>query len=302
MRVLVTGATGFIGSAIVSELLNAGHQVTGLARSDGSAEALTATGAAVLRGSLDDLDVLRDGAASVDGVIHAAFTNVSPTTDFVAATKVDAAAVSALGAGLEGTGKPLVVTSGTGLVNVPGRAATEDDPANWGPRVVGEEAALALADRGVRVSIARLAISVHDGQADRKGFVPSLIGLAREKGASGYIGDGANRWTGVHRLDAARLFRLALESAPAGTKLHGVDDEGIPFRQIAEAIGAGLGLPVTAVGPEDAGEHFGYLAPFVGLDSPASSAMTRARFGWAPEHPGILDDVERGGYLAEQPR
>ena len=298
MRVLVTGATGYIGSAVVRELLGAGHEVTGLARSDASAEKLTAAGAAVLRGSLDDLAALRAGADSVDGVIHTAFTNVSPTTDFVAATQADAAAISALGAGLEGTGKPLVVTSGTGLVSVPGRAATEEDPASWGPRVAGEEAALALVDRGVRVSIARLSLSVHDGQADRNGFIPGLIALAREKGTSAFIGDGANRWTGVHRLDAARLFRLALESAPAGAKLHGVGDEGVPFRQIAEAIGTGLGLPVTAVAAEGAAAHFGYLAPFVGVDNPTSNERTKALLGWKPEHIGLLADIERGGYLA----
>ncbi len=230
-------------------------------------------------------------------MIHTAFTNVSPTTDFVAACQADAAAISALGAGLKGTGKPLVITSGTSLVSVPGRAATEEDPANWGPRVAGEEAALALAGQGVRVCIARLAWSVHDGQADRAGFIPALIALAREKGTSAYIGDGANRVTGVHRLDAARLFRLALDSADAGAKLHGVGDEGVPFRQIAEAIGAGLGLPATGVAAEDADAHFGYLAPFVGLDTPASYERTRALLGWKPEHPGLLADIERGGYL-----
>jgi nucleoside-diphosphate-sugar epimerase len=297
MRVLITGATGYIGSAIVSELIAAGHQVTGLARSDASSEALIAAGAAVARGSLDDLAALRAGAASADGVIHAAFTNVSPTTDFAAACQADVAAISALGAGLEGTGKPLVITSGTGLVGVPGRAATEEDLANWGPRVAGEEAALALAGRGVRVSIARLSLSVHDGQADHNGFIPALIALARQKGTSAYIGDGANRWTGVHRLDAARLFRLALESAPAGARLHGVGDEGVPFRQIAEAIGAGLGLPVTAVAAEGAGAHFGYLAPFAGLDNPSSNERTNALLDWKPEHPGLLTDIEHGGYL-----
>ncbi|MGD0704493.1 MAG: NAD-dependent epimerase/dehydratase family protein [Trebonia sp.] len=297
MRVLVTGATGFIGSAVVQELLRAGHEVVGLARSDASAEALVATGAGVVRGSLEDLAALRAGAASAGGVVHVAFTNVSPTTDFAAASRADAAAIGALGAGLAGTGKPLVVTSGTGLVSVPDRAVTEEDPANWGPRVAGEEAALALAGQGVRVSVARLSLSVHDGQADRNGFVPALIALAREKGTSAYIGAGANRWTGVHRLDAARLFRLALEGAPAGAKLHGVGDEGVPFRQIAAAIGAGLGLPVTAVAAGDADAHFGYLAPFIGLDNPTSNERTRALLGWKPEHPGLLADIERGGYI-----
>jgi nucleoside-diphosphate-sugar epimerase len=301
VRVFVTGATGFIGSAIVHELLGAGHEVTGLARSDASAKALAGAGAAAHRGSLDDPPSLRVGAAAADGVIHAAFTNVSPTTDFAAACRADAAAITALGAGLEGSGKPLVITSGTSLVSVAGRAVTEDDPANWGPRVAGEEAALALAGQGVRVSIARLSLSVHDGQADRNGFLPSLIAIAREKGASAYIADGANRWTGVHRLDAARLFRLAVEHAPAGARLHGVGDEGVPFRQIAEAIGTGLGLPVTAVSAEDAEEHFGYLAPFVGRDNPTSNARTKALLGWQPEHPGLLQDIQHGGYLSAQP-
>jgi nucleoside-diphosphate-sugar epimerase len=300
MRVFVTGATGFIGSAIVRELQGAGHEVTGLARSDAAAKALAGVGAAVHRGSLDDLASLRAGAAEADGVIHAAFTNVGPEVDFVGATQVDAAAITALGEGLEGSGKPLVVTSGTGLASVSGRSVTEDDPANWGPRVAGEEAALPFADRGVRVSVARLALSVHDGQTDRSGFVPALIGLARDKGTSAYIGDGANRWTGVHRLDAARLFRLAIESAPAGARLHGVGDEGVPFRQIAEAIGAGLGLPVTAVAVEDAEAHFGYLAPFVGLDNPSSYARTKAMLGWQPEHAGLIEDIKQGGYLTAQ--
>jgi nucleoside-diphosphate-sugar epimerase len=293
----VTGATGYIGSAVVRELVGAGHEVVGLARSDASAKALSEAGVGVHRGSLDDLASLRAGAASADGVIHAAFTNVSPTTDFLAACRADAAAIGALGAGLEGSGKPLVVTSGTGVVSVPGRAGTEDDPANWGPRVIGEQAALPLADKGVRVSVARLALSVHDGSADRKGFVPALIAVAREKGLSGYVGDGANRWTGVHRLDAARLFRLALESAPAGARLHGVGDEGVPFRAIAEAIGTSLSLPATTISAQDAETHFGYLAIFVTTDNPTSYARTKELLGWQPEHPGLLEDIEHGGYF-----
>jgi nucleoside-diphosphate-sugar epimerase len=299
MRVFVTGATGFIGSAIARELQGAGHKVTGLARSDAAAKTLAGAGAAVHRGSLDDLASLRAGAGAAHRVISASFTNVGPEVDFVAACQADAAAIAALGQGLEGSGKPLVITSGTALASVPGRAATEDDPANWGPRVAGEEAALPFAGRGVRVSVARLSLSVHDGQADRAGFIPALIALAREKGASAYIGDGANRWTGVHRLDAARLFRLAVESAPAGARLHGVGDEA-PFRQIAEAIGAGLGLPVTAVLAQDAEAHFGYLAPFVGLDNPISAARTKAMLGWQPEHPGLIEDIQHGGYLTAQ--
>jgi len=298
MRVFVTGATGFIGSAIVSELLKAGHQVVGLARSDAAAEALGAAGAGVHRGSLEALDSLHAGAAGADGVIHAAFTNVSPVTDFAAACQADAAAIRVLGGALTGTDRPLVVTSGTALVSVPGRPATEDDPANWGPRVAGEEAALALAGQGVRASIVRLSSSVHDGQADTRGFVPGLIATAREKGVSGYVGDGANRWTGVHRLDAARLFRLALEQAKAGATFHGVADQGIPLRQIAEVIGAGLGLPVISVSSEDAAAHFGYLAPFAALDDWSSSGRTQEQLGWRPDHPGLIADLEHGGYLS----
>ncbi len=271
MRVFVTGATGFIGSAVVRELQAAGLEVTGLARSD----------------------------AAADGVIHAAFTNVGPEVDFVAACQADAAAIAALGEGLEGSGKPLVVTSGTGVASVPGRAATEDDPANWGPRVAGEEAALPFAGRGVRVSVARFSLSVHDGQADRAGFIPALIALAREKGTSAYIGDGANRWTGVHRLDAARLFRLAVESAPPalGSTASAMrcPSGRSPKRSVPVSACPSLRSPrrtprrTSATSP-----------PFVGLDNPTSASRTKAMLGWQPEHPRLIEDIEHGGYLTAQ--
>ena len=297
MKVFVTGATGFVGSAVVSELLGAGHEVVGLARSKAAAESLTAAGVEVHAGSLEDLASLAAGAAGADGVVHVAFTNVSPTTDYATAARADAAAIDVLGDALVGTERPLVVTSGSALVSVSGRVATEEDPASWGPRVAGEEAVHALVERGVHASVVRLASSVHDGQADRRGFVPRLLSIARDKGVSAYVADGANRWTGVHRLDAAVLFRLALEQGEPGGVYHGVADEGVPVRQVAEAIGAGLGLPVVSVRNEDAISHFGYLAPFVILDDWTSSEQTRARLGWRPERVGLIADIEGGGYL-----
>ncbi|MDA8310296.1 MAG: SDR family oxidoreductase [Actinomycetota bacterium] len=298
MRVFVTGATGFVGSAIVSELLGVGHQVVGLARSETAAEALAAAGAEAHRGSLEDLTALANGAARADGVIHAAFTNVSPTTDYATSARADAAAIRALGEALAGTDRPLVVTSGTALASVSGRSATEEDPGNWGPRVVGEEAVHELVERGVHASVVRLASSVHDGHADRRGFVPRLVSIAREKGVSGYVGDGTNRWTGVHRADAGVLFRLTLEQAKPGATFHGVAEEGVPLRRIAEAIGNGLGLPTTSVRDEEAGDHFGHMALFVTLDDWSSSEQTKAQLGWRPGHLGLIDDIEHGGYLS----
>jgi nucleoside-diphosphate-sugar epimerase len=297
MRVFVTGATGFIGSAIVPELIGAGHEVVGLARSDAKAAALAAAGAAVHRGDLNDPDTLRSGADDADGVIHCAFIH-----DFArmeSSGRTDLRAVETFGAALEGSGRPLVVTSGTGLL-APGRQATEEDRANpTGPashRVPSETATVALADRGVRSSLVRLPPSVH-GEGDH-GFVPVLIDIARRTGMSGYVGDGANRWPAVHRLDAARLFRLALEAAPAGTVLHAVAEEGVRTREIAEVIGRHADVPVTAIAPEDAGDQFGWLGGFFAADVPASSALTRERFGWVPDQPGLLADLDAGHYFA----
>ena len=304
MKVFVTGATGFIGSAVVRELIEAGHQVLGLARSDESAAKIASAGAEVHRGSLDDLDSLRSGAASSDGVIHLAF--IHDFSDYQGAAQTDLHAVQTIGAALEGSGKPFVITSGTAMLSFflpPGRLGTERDVAAPDsaprPRVASENAALALAQRGVRSSVVRLAPSVH-GEGDLgflAGFVSVLIMIARAKGVSGYIGDGSNRWPAVHRLDAAHLFRLALEKAPAGSMLHGAEDEGIPVRTIAEVIGRHLDLPVVSISPEDAGEHFGWLGTFLTVDNPTSSALTRELLGWRPVHPTLIQDLEEGHYF-----
>jgi len=294
VRVFVTGATGFIGSAIVPQLIDAGHHVLGLARSDPAAAALADAGAEVHRGALEDLDRLRSGTAAVDGVIHCAF--IHDFSDYQRAAETDRRAIEALGEALEGSDRPLVVTAGTALLR-PGRTVTEDDapdPAAPLPRV-SERTALSFAGRGVRVSVLRLPPSVH-GEGDH-GFVPRLIDIARETGVSASPGDGSNRWAAVHRLDAARLFRLALEAAPAGAVLHAIADEGIPVRDIAGVIGRHLDLPVDAVAREDAGEHFGWLGAFVALDVPASSVLTRERTGWRPTGPGLLADLDDGHYF-----
>jgi nucleoside-diphosphate-sugar epimerase len=301
MRVFVTGATGFIGSAVVRELLGAGHQVTGLARSEAAAAALAAAGAGVHRGSLQDPDSLRAGAAAADGVIHTAYIHdFTPTGNPAAAAATDGRAIEAIGEALAGSGrtqKPLVVAAG--LVNTPGQVATEEDAAPDHPMHprVSEPAALALADRGVRVSVLRLPPSVH-GEGDYA-FVPALIGIARAKGLAAYVGDGSNRWAAVHRLDAARLARLALETAPAGTRLHAVGDEGVPFRDIAAVIGRHLDLPVKSLPAGEAAEHFGPFAGFAAIDVPASSALTRERFGWQPEQPGLIADLDQGHYFTQ---
>ena len=302
MRVFVTGATGFIGSAIVRELFATGHQVLGLARSDAAEAILASAGAEVHRGSLDDLDSLRSGAAAADGVIHLAF--IHDFSDYQGAAQTDLRAVETIGAALEGSGKPFVITSGTLMLTFllpPGRLGTEEDVADAGsvaPRIASENAAIALAARGVRSSVVRLPPSVH-GEGKR-GFVGTLIAIAREKGVSGYIGDGSNRWPAVHQLDAAHLFRLALEKAPAGSVLHGVADEGVPVRAIAEVIGRHLDLPVVAISPEDAGAHFGWLAMFLGADNPTSSARTRELLGWQPVHPALIPDLEEGHYFTHE--
>ncbi len=305
MRVFVTGASGWIGSAVVPELLRAGHQVTGLARSDASAAALAAAGAEVQRGTLDDLEALRSGAAASDGVIHLAFKHeLAFSGDFEGAADADRRAVEVMGEQLEGSERPFLLASGTLLV-APGRVATERDGHDrdaaaalpGGPRTRWEtaELVLALADRGVRSSVVRLAPTNH-GDGDN-GFMATIVGIARERGVSGYVGDGTNRWPAVHRLDTARLFRLGLENVPAGSTLHAVADEGVPILDIAEVIGRHLDVPVVAVSPEDAGEHFTWLARFLAADSPASSALTRELLDWQPAQPGLIEDLDAGHYF-----
>ncbi|WP_369222858.1 SDR family oxidoreductase [Streptomyces sp. R39] len=299
MRVFVTGASGHVGSAVVPELLAAGHQVVGLARSDRSAAALTAAGAEAHRGDLDDLDGLAAAAAAADGVIHLAFKHDAMFAgDFDSAVAADLRAIDTLGDALAGTGKPLVTTSGTMLLAFAGLAdaATEADALDAGPRIDAENAVVALAERGVRSSVVRLAPTVHS-PLDHNGFIPTLVSIARSKGVSAYVGDGANRWPAVHTLDAARLYRLALESAPAGSQLHAVDDEGITFRRIAEGIGRGLDLPVVSVPPTEAEAHFGFLSAHAQADNPSASTLTRDLLGWKPVQPGLADDLDQGHYF-----
>ncbi|AEW98949.1 SDR family oxidoreductase [Streptantibioticus cattleyicolor] len=296
MRVFVTGATGFVGSAVVRELLDAGHEVVGLARSAAAEASLAAAGARAHPGALDDPVSLRDGAKAADGVIHTAF--VHDFSDYSGAAHTDLRAVETLGAALAGSGRPLVVTSAIAVLTA-GRIGTEDDApdptALSAPRIPSERAALAAAENGVRASVVRLPPSVH-GAGDRA-FVPTLIGIARATGVSGYPGDGSNRWAAVHRWDAARLYRLALESAPAGSRLHAVAEEGVPLREIAEAVGGRLGLPALPVAAEEAEGHFGWLTPFVSADTAASAALTARRLGWRPEGPGLVADLAVGGYV-----
>jgi nucleoside-diphosphate-sugar epimerase len=293
MRVFVTGATGFSGSAIVEELINAGHQVLGLARSDASAKSLIAAGAQVHRGSLEDLGSLRSGAAAADGVIHTAF--IHDFSNYGPAAEADRRAIETLGAALAGSDRPLIVTSGTLLVQRQGLLATEEDAHNPAFPRKSEEAALGLAARGVRASVLRLPPSVH-GNGDH-GFVPRLISTAQEKGVSAFIGDGLNRWPAVHRLDAAHLYRLVLEKGTAGASYHGVADEGVPTREIAAAIGRGLNLPVVGKSHEEAAAHFGWIAMFFAMDGPASSSQTQERLGWRPVQPGLIADLNAEHYF-----
>jgi nucleoside-diphosphate-sugar epimerase len=296
MRVFLTGATGFIGSAIVPELINAGHQVLGLTRSDAGARSLVIAGAEVHRGNLEDPASLRSGAAQTDGVIHCAFDHSAFGSDFSKFLEVcekDRRAIEALGDALRGSDRPLVITSGTGMGNAaPGQPATEDhfDPDHPNPRRLSEVAAAAVSERGMNVSVVRLP-QVHD--TVKQGLITYAVQVAREKAASAYIGEGLNRWPAAHVLDVARLYRFALEKREAGSRYNAVAEEGVPMRKIAEVIGKGLKVPVVSISQEEAQAHFGWLAMFAGFDMPASSAQTRQRLGWHPTGPGLIADLEQ---------
>ena len=292
MKVFVTGATGFIGSVVVKELIDAGHQVLGLSRSDAGAEALTAAGAQVHRGDLEDLDSLRAGAAQADGVIHTAF--IHDFSKFQENCEIDRRAIEAMGSVLAGSDRLLIVTSGTGAAHTLGRPSTEEDAANSHiPRIASEQAATAAEAQGARVVVMRLP-QVHNPV--KQGLISPLVAVAREKGVSAYVGDGLNRWPAVHLLDCARLYKMALEKGDAGVRYHAVAEEGVSAREIAESLGRGLKIPVVSLSPEEAGEHFGWLGMFVAHDMPSSSALTRERLGWTPTGPGLIADLDRAEF------
>jgi nucleoside-diphosphate-sugar epimerase len=297
MKIFLTGATGFIGSALVPELINAGHQVLGLARSEAGAKSLIAAGAQVHRGDVQDLESLRSGAAAADGVIHTAF--IHDFSKYKENCEIDRSAIEVLGAALEGSDRPLIVTSGTGIVP-PGRLATEEmlppSGPNAIPRVASEEAAASAAARGVRVSVVRLPQVVHDTR--KAGLVTYMIAVAREKGVSAFAGDGMNRWPAVHLLDAAHLYRLVLEKGAAGARYHAVAEEGVRLRDIAEVIGRHLNVPVVSKSPEEATSHFGWLGPYAAFDAPASSKWTQQQLVWKPKQPaGLIADLDAAQYF-----